>query len=200
MCTAWQAQVISLPTLRARAMIFKPCRNHTLTGQTRHYFIASRFSNKLSLAARFRIFFGSFALLVLVDWVLDRFIFHESYKYGFFDRWFRILLFPTVLSFTYALRFHTIFGWNSSLVLGDDFIEQIRFTRYNTFKKRIERNRVRSVSEVSRARFGIHIRGLAVRDRGGFAAWFFGYVFVPDTIEDYDAVKAKLLNWAPPVL
>jgi hypothetical protein len=117
-------------------MIFKPCRNHTLTGQTRHYFIASRFSNNLSLVARFRIFFWSFALLVLVYWVLDRFIFHESYKYGSFDSWFRILLFPTVLSVTDALRFHTIFGWNSLLALGDDFIEQIRFTSYDTFKKK----------------------------------------------------------------
>lgn len=170
-----------------------------MTGQAKQYFIASRFTKKLSLAARFRIFFGSFVLLVLVYWVLDRFIFHESFKYGAFDRWFRILLFPTVLSFTYALRFHTIFGWNSVLTVGDDFVERISFTRYSSFKKRIERHRVRSVSEVSRVRFGIHKRGVAVRDRGKFAAWLLGYVFVPDTVEDYDVVKAKLLSWAPPV-
>lgn len=137
--------------------------------------------------------------MVLFYWVLDRFIFHESYKYGSFDRWLRILLFPTVISFIYALRFHTMFGWNSLLTVGDDFVERVMFARYVNLKKRIERQRVRSVSEVSRARFGIHTRGLAVRDRGEFAAWFCGYVFVPDTIEDYDAVKAKLLSWAPPV-
>jgi hypothetical protein len=72
------------------------------------------------------------------------------------------------------------------------------FMRYGTIKKRIERHRVRSVSEISQSRFGIRAKGLAIRDRDGFASWFFGYVFVPDTIEDYETVKAKLLSWGPP--
>jgi hypothetical protein len=126
-----------------------------------------------------RIFFGCFAFLVLLYWLLDRFVFHESYRAGLFDRWFRILLFPTIISLTYALRFHTIFGWNSLLTLSDDFVERIMFMRYGTIKKRIERHRVRSVSEISQSRFGIRAKGLAIRDRDGFASWFFGYVFVP---------------------
>ena len=112
---------------------------------------------------------------------------------------FRILLFPTVLSFTYALRFHTMFGWNSLLTVGDDFVERVMFTRFLNIKKRIERHRVRSVSEISLNRFGIRTTGLAMRDRGGFTSWFFGYIFVPDTVNDYEAIKAKLLTWAPPV-
>lgn len=182
-------------------MIFKPLRHHKIvTGQAKQYFIISPFSKKPSLVARLRIFFASFAFMVVLYWVLDHFIFHESHQYGLFDRWFRILLFPTVLSFTYALRFHVMFGWNSLLTVGDDFVEQTVITRYINMKKRIERHRVRSVSEVSRVRFGIHKRGVAVRDRGKFAAWLLGYVFVPATVEDYDVVKAKLLSWAPPVL
>jgi hypothetical protein len=92
-----------------------------------------------------------------------------------------------------------MFGWNSVLTLSDDFVERIMFMRYFTIKKRIERHRVRSVSEISQSRFGIRATGLAIRDRGEFAAWFFGYIFVPDTIEDYETVKAMLLSWAPPV-
>ena len=168
-----------------------------MTGQAKQYFLTSPFSKKPSPSARLRIFFGCFAFLVLLYWVLDRFIFHESYQYGMFDRWFRILVFPTVISFTYALRFHTMFGWNSLLTVGDDFVERVMFARYVNIKKRIERHRVRSVSEVSRVWFGMPIRGLAVRDKGGFAAWFFGYVFVPDTVDDYESIKAKLLSWAP---
>jgi len=180
-------------------MIFKRCEHQTVTGQAKQYFIASPFSRKLSLAVRLQVFLGSFAFLVLLYWTLDRYIFHESYQYGLFDKWFRILVFPTVLSFTYALRFHTMFGWNSLLTVGDDFVERVMFMRFVTVKKKIERHRVRSVSEVTRVRFGVNIRGLAVRDRRDFAAWLLGYVFVPDTIEDYEAVKAKLLSWAPPV-
>ena len=168
-----------------------------MTGQAKQYFIKSSFSKKPSLSARLRIFFGCFAFLVLLYWVLDRFIFHESYQYGMFDRWFRILVLPTVISFTYALRFHTMFGWNSLLTVGDDFVERVMFARYVNIKKRIERHRVRSVSEISLSRFGIHTTGLAIRDRDGFAAWFFGYVFVPDTVDDYESIKAKLLSWAP---
>jgi hypothetical protein len=166
-----------------------------VTEQVKQYFITSPWSKKPSAMARLRIFLGLFAFLVLLYWVLDHFIFRESY--GSFDRWFRILLFPTVLSFTYALRFHTLFGWNSLLTVGEDFVERVMFTRYMTVKKRIERHRVRSVSEISLSRFGIRATGLAIRDRDGFASWFFGYIFVPDNVDDYEAIKAKLLAWAP---
>jgi hypothetical protein len=180
-------------------MIFKPLRHHKIvTGQAKQYFITSPFSKKPSLVARLRIFFWCFAFMVLLRWVMGRFLFHEHYHRGEFETWLEILLLPTVLSFTYALRFHIMFGWNSLLTVGDDFVEQTVIARYMNIKKRIERQRVRSVSEVSRVRFGIHKRGVAVRDRGKFAAWLLGYVFVPATIEDYDVVKAKLLSWAPP--
>ena len=176
-------------------------RGHSIvTGQVKQYFITSPFNKKFSGKARLCIFLGCFVFLVLLYWVLDRFVFHETYQYASFDRWLRILLFPAVLSFTYALRFHTMFGWDSLLTVGDDFVERVTFARYVNLKKRIERHRVRSVYEVSRVRFGTQIRGVAVRDRGKFAAWLLGYVFVPVTMEDYDAVKAKLLSWAPPVL
>ena len=129
---------------------------------------------------------------------MGRFLFHEHYHRGELETWLEIFLLPTVLSLTYALRFHTMFGWNSLLTVGDDFVEQNVCSKYRNFKKRIERHQVRSVCEVSRVRFGTQIRGVAVRDRGKFAAWLLGYIFVPDTIDDYDVVKAKLLSWAPP--
>ena len=144
-----------------------------------------------------RLFFWCLAFMVLLRWVMGRFLFHEHYDHGEFESWLEILLLPTVLSFTYALRFQTLFGWNSLLTVGDDFVERIMFAKYGTTKKRIERHRGRSVSEISRVWFGIPIKGLAVRDKGGLAAWFFGYVFVPDTVDDYESIKAKLLSWAP---
>ena len=147
--------------------------------------------------SRMRLFFWCLAFMVLLRWVMGRFLFHEHYDQGEFESWLEILLLPTVLSFTYALRFHTLFGWNSLLTVGDDFVERIMFARYVNIKKRIERHRVRSVSEISLSRFGIHTTGLTIRDRDGFASWFFGYVFVPDTVDDYESIKCKLLSWAP---
>lgn len=178
---------------------FQRCEHQTVTGQAKQYFIASPFSKKPSTVARLRIFFGCFIFMVLLRWGMGSFLFNEHYHRGEFETWLEILLLPTVLSLTYALRFHTMFGWNSLLTLGDDFVERVMFVRFVTVKKRIERHRVRSVREVSRVRLGIHRRGVAVRDRGAFAAWLLGYVFVPATVDDYETIKAKLLNWTPPV-
>lgn len=169
-----------------------------MTELAKQYFVASPLRKKPSPLTRLRVFFWCFAFAVLLRWVMGRFLFHEHYHRGELETWLEIFLLPTVLSLTYALRFHTMFGWNSLLTLSEDSIEKIMYTRYGAIKKRIERHRVRSVSEMSQIRFGIRTKGLAVRDREGFASWFSGYVFVPDTIDDYDVVKAKLLSWAPP--
>lgn len=199
-CTGWQAWLIfALRSYCSQTKLFELFRHATVTGQTKQYVIQTLGNTKPSFIARLRVFLGIFAFALLVQWILDRFVFHKHYDLSLLLAWIQILIMPTVLAAHYALRPQPIFGRSSLLILGDDFIERIMSTRYYRFKKRIERDRVRSVSEISKVRMGTDIRGLVVRDRGKFGAWFCGYVYVPSTVDDYESIKAKLLSWIPSV-
>ena len=81
------------------------------------------------------------------------------------------------------------FPTGGSLIIGDDFIEGR--TQYNglTFKKRMSREKVKSISE--------NKRGLYVMDCGVFAARMLGFVFVPATMPEYQEIKSILSGWAP---
>jgi hypothetical protein len=81
------------------------------------------------------------------------------------------------------------FPTGGSLIIGDDFIEGR--TQYNgfTFKKRMSREKVKSISEDR--------RGLCVMDRSKFAARVLGFVFIPSAMPEYQEIRSELALWAP---
>jgi hypothetical protein len=76
-----------------------------------------------------------------------------------------------------------------TLVLAQNFVEGRSNSRWFTVKKRIYRDRIKSIME--------NKRGLVVTDRGEFAARMLGFVFVPATLPDYEEIKATLAGWIP---
>jgi hypothetical protein len=68
-------------------------------------------------------------------------------------------------------------------------VEGRTHAQWVTYKKRIRRDRIKSISE--------NKRGLCVMDRGEFAARMLGFVFVPATIPEYQEIKSILRGWAP---
>ena len=77
---------------------------------------------------------------------------------------------------------------HGSVILGKDFVEGHTCTAYLTFKKRIPREKIRSILE--------NRRGLCVMDRGEFAARMLGFIFIPATMPEYQKIKATLAQWA----
>ena len=100
------------------------------------------------------------------------------------------LILPVVLGFSFAFR--PLSRWlpgGGSVIIGDDFIEGRTRANWFTFKKRISRDQIKSISE--------NKRGLCVMDRGEFAARMLGFVFVPATMPEYQEIKALLMRWVP---
>lgn len=81
------------------------------------------------------------------------------------------------------------FPRGGSLIIGDDFIESRTLLRWSQHRKRIAREKIKSISE--------NRRGLCVMDRGEFAARMLGCVFVPATMPEYQEIRAELAQWAP---
>ena len=81
------------------------------------------------------------------------------------------------------------FPMGGSLIIGDDFIESRTLLRWSQHRKRIGREKIKSISE--------NRRGLCVMDRGEFAARMLGYVFVPATMPEYQEIRSELAQWAP---
>jgi hypothetical protein len=77
----------------------------------------------------------------------------------------------------------------SSVVIGQDFVEGRTRISWFTFKKRISRDRIKSISE--------NRRGLCVMDRNEFAARMLGFVFIPATLPEYQEIRSTLTQWAP---
>jgi hypothetical protein len=103
----------------------------------------------------------------------------------------RALIEPVVLAAVFAFRpFHR---WSpqyqSSIVIGQDFLEGRARTGWFTFKKRIRRDRIKSISE--------NRRGLWVMDRSEFAARMLGFVHIPATLPEYQEIRSELTRWAP---
>ena len=102
----------------------------------------------------------------------------------------RALIMAMALGAVFAFRpAQRWFPKDGCLIIGDDFIEGR--TRYNwfMFKKRISREKIKSISE--------NKRGLCVMDRGEFAARMLGFVFVPATMPEYQEIRSELSRWAP---
>jgi hypothetical protein len=103
----------------------------------------------------------------------------------------RALIEPIVLAAVFVFR--PLNRWvpqgGGSVVIGQDFVEGRTRTSWFTFKKRIRRDRIKSISENS--------RGLCVMDRGEFAARMLGFVFIPATLPEYQEIRSTLTQWAP---
>jgi hypothetical protein len=133
------------------------------------------------LAAFFAVLFSMFAF----RWGIDS-IFHWKHQNPAVA-----LIIPVALAITMVFRpFPWQFYSRGSLILGDDFVEGRTETGWHTFKKRIRRDQIKSISE--------NRRGLTIMDRGEFAARMLGFVFVPATMPEYQEIRTLLLQWAPP--
>lgn len=99
------------------------------------------------------------------------------------------LIMPVALGATLGLRFPKWLPRGGSVVIGEDFVEGRTRARWFTFKKRIYRDRIKSIWESK--------RGLCVMDRGEFAARMLGFIFVPATMPEYQEIKSILSGWAP---
>ena len=103
----------------------------------------------------------------------------------------RALIEPVVVAAIFAFRpFHR---WSpqyqGSIVIGQDFVEGRTRIRWFTFKKRIRRDQIKSISE--------NRRGLCVMDRSEFAARMLGFVYIPATLPGYREIRSELTRWAP---
>jgi len=76
-----------------------------------------------------------------------------------------------------------------SVIIGPNFIEGHTLVGRCTFKKRIGREQIKSISE--------NKRGLSVMNRGRFATWMLGFVFIPATMPEYQEIRAALVLWSP---
>jgi hypothetical protein len=117
-------------------------------------------------------------------WIVEA-LFHWKHK-----PFLEALIFPVVFAaiwvFLPRLRW---FPRQSSLIMGENFVEGRTKARWFTFTKRIYRDRIKSISE--------NKWGMCVMDRGQFAARMLGFVFVPATMPEYQEIRLILSGWAP---
>ena len=130
------------------------------------------------------LFFAISCFTFAFRWIVDRSL-HWEYRSTM-----SALIMAVVLGAVFAFRpANRWFPTGGSLIIGDDFIE--RRTQYNEFtlKKRMSREKIKSISE--------NIRGLYVMDRGKFVARMRGFIFIPATMPEYQEIKSILSGWAP---
>lgn len=138
---------------------------------------------KVSWWKRVALFLGIGCFTFIFRWIVEG-IFH----------WGRqpmpeSLFMPVVLGAVFSLRFPKWLPRGGSLIIGEDFLEGRTRAQWLTYKKRIRRDRIKSISE--------NKRGLCVMDRGEFAARMLGFVFVPATMPEYQEIRLILSGWAP---
>ena len=153
-----------------------------MSGEIRQYQITHQIH--LSLWKRLAMFPCLAAFLFALRWAMEA-LFHWPHR-SRLDEWFL----PLMLALWFAFRplaLRPFYG--GSLVVGEDFVEGRSGTAWFTFKKRIDRGRIRSISE--------NKRGLLVMDRGEFAARMLGFVFVPASLPEYPEIRSELARWAP---
>jgi hypothetical protein len=137
---------------------------------------------KMSWWRRIALFLGISCCAFIFRWIVEG-IFHWSS-----EPMPESLLLPVALGAFFSLRFPW-FPKGGSLMIGEDFVEGRTRAQWSTYKKRIRRDRIKSISESK--------RGLYVMDRGEFAARMLGFVFVPATVPEYQEIKSILSGWAP---
>src|ERR1700682_440749 len=166
-----------------------------MSAEVKTYEITSemRYGHGSKFARCWRLWLFYFVVFVIVSVPVDRMIFGKwepvkSLFIGAFSVVFMAIVMPLIL--------HTE---QSSLMVSDDFVELTSTLTFKTLTKRISRNKVTDVKEMTfgGGLLGPARRGLAVRDRGWFGARFWGFVFIPAELPDYEEIKRRLLQWTP---
>jgi hypothetical protein len=146
--------------------------------QTRHYDI-SRLEASPSWAEMAVVFLAITCFMLGFHWIMESLL-HWKHRPVI-----ETLIMPVVVGAWCA--FTSFKG--GSVIIGHDFIEGRTLVGRWTFKKRIEREQIKSISESK--------RGLAVMDRGPFSTWMLGFIFVPSTVPEYQQIRSELARWAP---
>lgn len=138
---------------------------------------------RLSWKTRIALFFAFGCFTFVFRWVIEG-LFHWEHQPTI-----QALIVPVALGATLGLRFPKWLPRGGSVVIGEDFVEGRTRANWVTFKKRISRDQIKSISE--------NRQGLCVMDRGQFSARMLGFVFVPATMPEYQEIRAELARWAP---
>jgi hypothetical protein len=150
----------------------------------RQYEIQPREIN-LSWSKKVVLFFAVSFFMFGFRWVIESFL-HDKHQPIL-----EALIMPVVVAASFVFR--PLRRWlpqsGGSVIIGDDFIEGRTRASWFTFKKRIRRDQIKSISE--------NRQGLCVMDRGKFAARMLGFVFVPARLPEYQEIKSILSGWAP---
>jgi len=152
-----------------------------MNADVRQYEIPGR-AIKLGFGKRCLLFIALVPILLGLRWILEA-AFHWRHT-GLIEE----LITPVVVGAVFAFRPLNWLGpQETTLILGEDFVEARAKYNWLTFKKSIRRENIRSVSE--------NKWGLTVMDRGEFAARMLGFVFVPARLPEYEEVRAILVQW-----
>jgi hypothetical protein len=131
------------------------------------------------------VFFAVACFMFGFRWVIESFLHWEHQSL------IRSLLSSAVAGALFAFR--PARRWlpqgSACVIIGNDFIEGRTRASWFTFKKRISREKITSISE--------NRRGLTIMDRGQFAARMLGFIFIPATLPEYQEVRSTLAQWAP---
>jgi hypothetical protein len=145
--------------------------------QTRHYDI-SRLEASPSWAEKAIVFLAITCFMFGFRWIIEKLL-HSKHQAVI-----EALIMPVVVGGW--LAFTTFQG--GSIIIGHDFIEGRTLVGRWTFKKRIEREQIKSMSE--------NRRGLKVMGRGGFPGML-SFVFIPASLLKYQEIRSELALWAP---
>lgn len=137
---------------------------------------------KVSWWKRIALFLGIGCFTFIFRWIVEG-IFHWGRQ-----PMLQSLFMPVALGAVLGLRFPKWLSRGGRLIIGEDFVEGHTRARWFTFKKRIYRDLIKSISE--------NKRGMCVMDRGEFAARMLGFVFVPATMSEYQQIRSELARWA----
>ncbi len=145
--------------------------------QIRHYHI-SRLEASPSLAEKAVVFLAITCFIFGFRWIIEE-LFHSKHEPVI-----ETLIMPVAVGAWCAF---TAFQ-GGSVIMGQNFIEGRILVGRRTFKKRIEREQIKAMSE--------NRRGLKVMGRGGFPGML-SLVFIPASLLKYQEIRSELALWAP---
>lgn len=139
---------------------------------------------KLSWRKKLVWFFITFVYAFAFRWLCEV-LFH--WKHRPFPE---ALIFPVIFAALYV--FLPRFKWTRSIgsvLLAESFVEGRAHTGWYTMKKRIYRDRIKSITE--------NRYGMCVMDRSEFLARMTRFIFIPATLPEYAEIRYTLAQWHP---